>query len=132
MIVWQDPPPYIQYIEEAEALGRAAYLGGACAGLGVLIRDQEAVADAIDDFSRRTVLAGTDGPLVDAAFQSGIDREKAAVALMLDLGPDDGSARRQRREEQVTEYFVNGCSDLVINYPGVFRLAPDAPEAAPE
>jgi hypothetical protein len=132
MIDLQEPPPFIQYVQEAEALGRASYLGGVCVGLGVLADDQAALADALDDFQRRAVLARTDGPVVSAAFQQGIEREKSAVALMGDLGPADGSPRRQRREAQVIDYFVTGCSDLVLDYPDVFRLASDQAEPAPE
>jgi hypothetical protein len=132
MIDLQEPPPFIQYVQEAEALGRASYLSGVCVGLGVLADDQRALADALDEFQRRAVIARTDGPLVDSAFQQGVEREKAAVALMADLGPADGSPRRQRQEAQATEYFVTGCSDLVLDYPSVFRLVPDETETASE
>lgn len=132
MIDLQEPPPFIQYIEEAEALGRASYLSSVCVGIGVLADDRGALTDALDDFQRRTVLAQTDGPVVNAAFQRGIDREKQAVELMSDLGPADGSPRRRRREEQAIEYFAVGCSDLVLDYPDVFRLAPESAEAPAE
>lgn len=125
MIVWQDPPPYVQYMAEAEALGRAVYLGGFCTGLGIVVSDPVAMQDLADDFMRRSVIARTDGPVVDEAFRQGIERERTAVDLMMDFGPDDGSERRQRREDQASDYIGNGCAELTIDYPSAFSIAPD-------
>ncbi|KQW79743.1 hypothetical protein [Brevundimonas sp. Root1279] len=118
----QSAPPYLQFMEEAEALGRAAYLGGVCAGMGIVETDEGALQDLADDFIRRATIARTDGPVLDGALQSGIQREKEAVALMMDLGPDDGSARRRQREDQAAEYFGKGCADLTLDYPEAFKL----------
>lgn len=125
MIVWQDPPPYVQYMAEAEALGRASYLGGVCSGLGIIEGDGDKVAELADDFVRRAVMARTDVPMVESAIQQGIERERAAVELLLDFGPDDGSERRQRREDQAAEYFGARCADLTLNYPSAFSLPSD-------
>lgn len=112
--------PYLQFMEEAEALGRASYLGGMCTGLGLVASEQDDVVELLDDLERRTILAGADGPIISGAVSAGIDREKRAVDTMMDLGPDDGSERRQRREAQAVENFGKGCANLTINYPSVF------------
>lgn len=121
-MIQSGPPPFLQYAEEAEALGRAAYLGGVCAGMGVVEGDQEAVVELFDDFQRRATLARTDGPVVEAALTQGLEREKAAITLMMEWGADDGSEHRQRRENQAAEYFGNNCAALVRNYPTAFKL----------
>lgn len=123
LLAIQDPPPFIQYIEEAEALGRMSYLGGVCVGLGILTGDEDKVAAIAEDFWRRATIARTEGPLLSEAIERGSDREKAASDLMGDLGADDGSDQRRRRELQAIEYFGDGCADLVINYPEAFALA---------
>lgn len=110
-----EPPPFIQYLEEAEALGRATYLAGACAGLGIIEFDRQAVEDLVDDFERRSIIAKTNGGLLNSAIERGIAVEKEAVARMTDLGPDDGSERRRRREAQAVEYFGDGCADLTLD-----------------
>lgn len=122
MIVWQEPPPFIQYMEEAETLGRASYLAGVCTGMNMISTDQPALQEMLGDFERRSVMARTDGPVLNNSFQAGVDRERAAVALMLDLGPDDGSEGRQRREDQAAEYIGNGCAELTLDYPEVFAI----------
>lgn len=114
------PPPHTEFMIEAEALGRVSYLGGICKGLGLVDSKADDVAGLLDDFQRRAILAGTEGPLLEQAVSGGIDREKRAVETMLDLGDDDGSERRQRREDQAAQYLGNGCADLTINYPSVF------------
>lgn len=120
LAVQSTPPPYLQFMEEGEALGRASYLGGVCAGLGLVASEKDDLIGLLDDLERRAILAGTDGPVVSGAVSAGVDREKRAVDTMLDLGPDDGSERRQRREAQTVEYLGKGCADLTINYPTVF------------
>lgn len=60
--------------------------------------------------------------MLRASLDAGIKREREAVELMTDLGPDDGSERRRRREDQAVEYFSQGCADLTINYPAAFQL----------
>lgn len=123
LLALQDPPPFVQYLEEAEALGRMSYMGGLCVGLGIVTGDEGKVDAAFEDFWRRATIAKTEGRLLGDAIQRGIDREKAASDLMSDLGPDDGSEQRRRRELQAIEYFGDGCGDLVINYPETFALA---------
>ena len=120
-----DPPPFLDYIEEAEALGRAGYMAGACVSLGIIEADGDALDELEQDFRRRAVLARTDGPIIEAAIQRGIERERAASTMMFDLGPDDGSARRLRREAQAVEYFGAGCADLALDYPSAFRMSGD-------
>lgn len=115
-----DPPPHQQFMEEAEALGRVSYLGGICKGLGLVDSNAEGVVGLVDDFQRRAILAGTDGPLLDQTALAGTNREKRAVETMLDLGDDDGSERRRRQEDQAAQYIGNGCAGLTINYPSVF------------
>lgn len=122
LAVQSAPPPYLQFMEEAEALGRASYLGGVCTGLGMVASEKDDVVELLNDLERRAILAGTDGPVISGAVMAGIDREKRAVDTIMDLGPDDGSERRQRREAQAVEYLGNGCADLTINYPSVFKL----------
>lgn len=123
LLAIQDPPPYVQFMEEGEALGRAAYMAGFCIAAGMITGDTSSLDEVADDFARRATIAGTEGPLLNAAIERGVEREKAAIALMMDLGPDDGSERRQRREDQAAEYLGNGCGDLVVDYPEAFSLA---------
>lgn len=123
LAVQSAPPPYLQFMEEAEALGRMSYLGGVCAGMGIVQAERDDVVELLNDFERRAILAGTDGPVVAGAVNAGIEREKKAVETIMDLGPDDGSARRKRREDQASGYLGNGCAELTINYPTVFKLA---------
>lgn len=118
----QSAPPYLQFMEEAEALGRASYMGGFCKGMGIVTSDQAAFQDIADDFIRRATIAQVDGPVLRAAIDAGIQRERQAIELMADLGPDDGSERRRRREDQAADYFGKGCADLTINYPSAFQM----------
>lgn len=118
----QSAPPYIQFMEEAEALGRASYMGGFCKGMGIVTSNQAAFQDIADDFIRRATIANVDGPVLRSTIDSGIDRERQAIELMADLGPDDGSERRRRREDQAADYFGKGCADLTINYPSAFQM----------
>lgn len=122
-VALQTAPPHLQFMEEAEALGRATYLGGACAGMGVVEGDPVALQELVLDLHRRAMIAKTDGPLLSMALQRGQEREEQAVALMTDLGPDDGSERRRLREERAYEYFGNGCADLTLDYPSAFTMS---------
>lgn len=121
MIIWQEPPPYVQYMQEAEALGRASYLAGVCTRFGVITADQDAMQEMVVDLYRRATIDRAEGPQLVEAVQSGSDRERAAVELMLDLGADDGSERRRQREARAGEYFGTGCADLTIKYPAAFQ-----------
>lgn len=114
------PPPYLQYMEEAEALGRASYLGGVCTGLGMVETHQDELAELVQDFWRRAIIDRTDSPMLAEAISRGTEREKAAIQTLLDLGPDDGSDRRQRREDQAADYIGKGCADLTLDYPAAF------------
>lgn len=125
MIDWQEPPPYVQFMTEAEAIGRASYLGGVCTAFGLVASSEADVEALVDDFLRRAIIAKVEGPMLAQAITDGSDREEAAVKVIMDLGPDDGSATRQRREAQLVEYFGNGCADLTIDYPDTFRWVAD-------
>lgn len=118
----QEPPPFLQFMEEGEALGRAIHLGAVCAGLKIVDIDQGKLSEIVDDFFRRAVIAKVDGPFINGAVKQGMERERAATKLMLDLGPNDGSETSLRREEQAVEYFGDGCADLTLDYPEAFRL----------
>lgn len=127
MIVWQEPPAFIEYVGEAEKIGRMTYVAGVCAGMGLVSVDQPGFVEITEDFKRRSILAKTDGPILDGAFQVGVDREKANVETMLNVG-EEGSPGYARRRAQAVEYFGNACSDLVIDYPAVFEMAADGNE----
>lgn len=122
LLAIQDPPPYVQFAAEAEALGRLSFLGGFCIGTKILEGDPADIEALAEDFDRRATLAGVNGPLMVEAINRGIDREEAAIDLILDMGPEDGSEQRQRREAQMVEYVGNGCGDLVVDYPDVFSI----------
>lgn len=118
-----EPPPYLQYMEEAEGLGRATYLGGICAGMGVIQGNPVQLQELVLDLHRRATMDKAEGPLLSAALARGSEREKEAVNLMMNVGPDDGSAQRQRREAQAVEYFGDGCARLTIDYPSAFTMS---------
>lgn len=122
LLAIQDPPPYVQYAGEAEALGRATYLAGACTAMGIIETDEVAMRAVIEDFWRRAIIARTEGPALRAALQAGSQREAAALEVIMDFGPDDGSVARQRREDQASEYVGNGCADLTLDYPEAFSI----------
>lgn len=122
LAIQSEPPPYLQYMEEAEALGRATYLGGVCAGMGIIEGDAVALQELVLDLHRRATIDKADGPMLSMALKRGQDREKEAVKLMMDVGPDDGSERRERREAQAVEYFGDGCARLTIDYPSAFTM----------
>lgn len=124
LMIQAEPPPFLQFIEEAEALGRASYMGGICSALKIVESDAASVTALVDDFRRRAIMAKTDGPIVEDALTRGVEREKAASAVMIDFGPDDGSERRRRREDQAADYFGTACADLTINYPEAFKIVP--------
>lgn len=120
-----EPPPHLQYMEEAEALGRATYLGGVCAGMGIIQGDAAALQELVLDLHWRATIDKAEGPMLSMALQRGTEREREAVKLMMDVGPDDGSERRQRREAQAVEYFGDGCAELTLDYPAAFKLPPE-------
>lgn len=121
MIDWQEPPPFLQYMEEAETLGRMNYMAGFCESIGIVTVDRPALQELSADFDRRAIMDKTDGPVVVNAFREGADREKYAIETMMDFGPADGP-QYQRRYDQAVEYLGDACGDLVIDYPSVFSL----------
>lgn len=117
------PPTHEQYVEEAEALGRAALLGGVCAGLGLVKLDSDALDQVVLDFNRRTDSIEDERGLLTGAIERGGKRELATIERLLDMGADDGSERRRRREAQMVEYFRHGCAELMRNYPSAYTIA---------
>ncbi len=122
MIDWQEPPPFLQYMEEAEKIGGMGYTAGICAGMGIITIDQPAMLEIADDFERRAILAKTDGPMLEAAFKAGDDRARANIETMLNVG-EEASPGHERRVDQAVEYLGDACGDLVIDYPAVFQLS---------
>lgn len=117
-----DPPPFIQYLEEAEALGRATFLAGVCEGLGVIKIDRDAVTVMLDAFEDRAIAAKTSGGLLVSAMDRGGAMEKEAHERLLDLGPKDDAQARRARAARLTEYFGDACGDLTVDYPEAFTL----------
>ena len=117
------PPPHEQYMEEAEALGRAALLGGVCAGMGFVKLDSAALDQVVLDFNRRTLAVDDEGNLLTGAIERGGRRELATVERLLDMGADDGSQRRRRLEARMVEYFRHGCAELTRDYPSAYTMS---------
>lgn len=122
LAVQSAPPPFLDYIEEASELGRASVMAGACSAMEIVEVDRAKLTELLEDFDRRAIIDRANGPVLNQALRTGAEREKQNLKTMMDLGADDGSERRLRREEQLTEYLGNGCADLAINYPAVFKL----------
>lgn len=125
MIVWQDPPPYVQYMAEAEEIGRMSYAAGICAGAGIIVADQKSVEEVANAFQRRAVIARVWGPVVESAVLQGIEAEKADFLIISEI-PDGLSAEQEAaRVDDVIDYLTDRCGRVVRDYPEVGQLAPE-------
>lgn len=122
-MIWQEPPPFVQYMAEAEAVGRMTFAAGMCSASGVLATDERAVVTAVDAFQRRAVIARVWGPVVEQAYRDGIATERAEFALMNDVAESLSERDRDARVQDLTDYLVDRCGGLLRDFPDV--VAPD-------
>ena len=115
MIAWQDPPPYVQFMEEAREMGELSYAYGVCGALQVIeidpARAQRAAEAAGDDLARRAIAAGALTELMLAAQNDGSDQAKADFRFMLAEPPaNETEAQAILRENAIEDFLVDRCS----------------------
>lgn len=128
MIAWQEPPPYIQYLSEAEQLGRMAVSAGHCAGMDVIESSSGQVEEVTDDFLRRAIIARVDVAMIHAAMNRGITAAEDEWKFMFDLPAGLTQSQRTAREERLVDFVGERCASVVIDYPAVGALREEAPD----
>ena len=122
MIAWQEPPPYVQFLSEAEAMGRAAHDAGVCAGMGIIVTTEARVQATGDEFIRRAVIARIDGRMLRQAIRRGSDAAEQEWEFMTDIPADLPAAQKATREQLLVEFAGDRCGGIVADYPGMADL----------
>lgn len=125
MIPFQEPPPYVQYMSEAENLGRMGYAAGVCIRFRLLAGDEASVTAAGDEFQRRAVIARTWGPLVEQAITNGAAQERREFAFIADIPDNLPEAEAARRRLALEDFLVERCGWVLRHFPDVVSLPPD-------
>lgn len=122
MIAWQEPPPYVDYVVEAERLGRASTAAGICKAAGIVEIDLAAGEAEANAFQRRAVIARTWGPVVEAAFHRGMEIEREEFRLMSSIPEGLPASEHGERVDDLVEYLADRCGQLVADYPSMARF----------
>lgn len=123
MIAWQDPPPYIQFMEEAETISRVGVSAAACGAFGFVFHEEQ-LRLLVQDFERRAIIAGADGPMLNASTTQAIETEGRRWRTMADLGDPNGPDR-ERREQQAVDFAAERCAEVLVDYPNLLSSAPE-------
>lgn len=126
MIAWQDPPPYVQYMAEAEALSRMAFASGACGRIGYVVVDREGQAE-FDRFIRRAVTDGisvADAQSLLGAAGSSLSND---LAYMSTYPAGISEAETEERDRDFALFLATQCVQSSRRYPNVIQADGDEP-----
>lgn len=128
MIVWQDPPPYVQYAEEAAALARLSLSAGVCSNLRYTV-DRDAGAEEVQAYVRRAIIDRVGREYAESTFAAAIDTESAEWRFM--TGEQSGQDADAALAD-AARFFVVRCSEASAAYPAVISADGDEPKTASE
>jgi hypothetical protein len=131
MIVWQDPPPYVQYLAEAEALGRLSLASGACSALNYETDVQRGIAET-EAYVRRAAIDRVGSDFASQTFEAAVERETAEWQMMTAEGPDDTEEEADARMVDGAAFVVSRCALSAEEYPSVIKANGDEPKTAAE
>lgn len=127
LLAIQDPPPYVQYAEEASSLARMGIAAGICDGIDYEV-DRRAGEAAIAALERRAVIDGVGVQWVRRAFQAAMEEEIAGFQTITkrvgdDLWSDESLAIRR----DMAEYYAVRCEEAARRWPSVVSASGDEP-----
>lgn len=125
MIYWQEPPPYVQFMTEAEDLGRFGFVAGVCTRMRLVEADPVAASAVGDDFQRRAIVARVWGPMVQQALQNGADQERRDFRVLADIPDTLPADEARRRAGHLEDYLVDRCGWILRTYPEAVSLPPE-------
>lgn len=118
MIAWQDPPPYIQYAEEAAGLARMTLAAGACDNLGYTVSRSAGEAE-VSAYTRRAVIDRIGAEHAVSTYSAAVDRETADWSYML-IGREGLTEDEEEAAMADGARFVAArCQSASEQYPGV-------------
>lgn len=117
-VLVQDPPPYVQYAEEAADLARMTHAAGACDRLGYTISRDAGVAE-LTAFGRRSEIDRVGSDFALRAYRTANQSERASWESMFHAG--DGLPQDQADAALVDmmRFLVARCQEASRLYPHI-------------
>ena len=118
MIIWQEPPPYIEYHAEAEALARLSLASGACSSLRYAVFSERGSAEA-EAFVRRAAIDLVGSDFASSMFVQAIESETAEWEFMVGEKAGLTDEEESARMMDGAEFIASRCARASREYPSV-------------
>lgn len=116
MITWQEPPPQVQIIAEADQIGRLAGASRVCSNLGYETRADQVRTEAVA-FVRRVMAAGISEDDATSIFLAGAERE-VQVLTAVSVRPDgQPAAITEEGARTYAEFLAQRCASASRAFP---------------
>lgn len=129
MLAWQEPPPYVQYAEEATALARMTVAAGACGRLGYTVSQDAGLAE-VNAYVRRAVIDGVGQANASDLYSDAVDREGGEWEFMTTEQPGASDEEADAAMMDGARFIVTRCQAASRSYPAVVAADGDEPASA--
>lgn len=124
MIAWQDPPPHVQYMAEAEQLARMTFATFICMVIGYGT-DLEAGQEEVHAFNQRAMIDGISGAeaaemYLEATAKESKNFERFVLQADWSSAADDPVALKD-----AAQFLATRCSQASERYPAVVQADGD-------
>lgn len=127
----QEPPPYVQYAEEAAALARMTHAAAACDRLGYTISQEAGVAE-MNAFGRRSEIDRVGSEFALRAYRSANQSERTSWERMLHAGDGLSQDEEDAALVDMMTFLVTRCREASRLYPRIVIADGDEPNTAVE